>query len=78
MLKGKAKKIGKFTFIQYGPKNMKGNYYTKGKPYSDGAIGKGINKVSKITKKNCPKLSSKYWTYSKAKGRMILKNNKEK
>lgn len=36
-----------------------------------------IKKVSKITKANCPKLTSTYWTYSSKKGRMILKNNKE-
>ena len=35
-------------------------------------------KVSSIKAKNCPKLSSKYWTYSSKYGRMILKNNKEK
>ena len=36
------------------------------------------SKVSSIKAKNCPKLSSKYWTYSSKYGRMILKNNKEK
>ncbi|MGN0170702.1 MAG: ZmpA/ZmpB/ZmpC family metallo-endopeptidase-related protein [Lachnospiraceae bacterium] len=35
-------------------------------------------KVSAITKKNCPKLTSKYWTYSGKHKRLILKNNKEK
>lgn len=35
-------------------------------------------KVSLITPKNCPKLSSKYWTYSSKYKRMVLKNNKEK
>lgn len=35
-------------------------------------------KVSLITSKNCPKLSSKYWTYSSKYKRMVLKNNKEK
>lgn len=51
-----------------------GNYVTKGKnPFK----ASEVKTVSKITKKNCPKLSSKYWTYSKSKGRMILKNNKE-
>lgn len=36
------------------------------------------SKVSSIKAANCPKLSSKYWTYSSKYGRMILKNNKEK
>lgn len=35
-------------------------------------------KVSSITSKSCPKLSSKYWTYSSKYKRMVLKNNKEK
>ena len=35
-------------------------------------------KVSAITAKNCPKLSTKTWTYSKDKKRLILKDNKEK
>lgn len=43
------------------------------KPYR--ARGK---KVSSIIKKNCPKLSGKYWIYSKKHKRLILKNCKEK
>lgn len=35
-------------------------------------------KVSSITSKSCPKLSSKYWTYSSKYKRLVLKNNKEK
>lgn len=35
-------------------------------------------KVSSITRKNCPKLSSKYWAYSSKYKRMVLKKNKEK
>lgn len=35
-------------------------------------------KVSSITSKNCPKLSSKYWTYSSKYKRLVLKHNKEK
>jgi len=34
-------------------------------------------KVSAITKKKCPKLSSNYWKYSGKVKRMILKNNSE-
>lgn len=51
------------------------NYYTKG---ANKFKSSQVKKVTKITKSQCPKLSSKYWVYSKAKGRMILKNNKEK
>lgn len=35
-------------------------------------------KVAAINKKNCQKLSGKYWTYSKKHKRFLLKNNKEK
>lgn len=34
-------------------------------------------KVSRITKANCPKLSSKYWVYSPKVKRLVLKNNNE-
>ncbi len=60
------------------------NYYTKsGKAYGFGSVAKKswsakASKVSSIKAANCPKLSSKYWTYSSKYGRMILKNNKEK
>lgn len=60
------------------------NYYkSSGKAYGNGdtswkpfwPTGK---KVSSITFGNCPKLSSKYWTYSSKYKRLVLKNNKEK
>lgn len=35
-------------------------------------------KISSATSASCPKLSSKYWTYSSKHKRLILKNNKEK
>ena len=60
------------------------NYYTKsGKAYGFGSVAKKswaakASKVSSIKAASCPKLSSKYWTYSSKYGRMILKNNKEK
>ena len=65
-------------------RNIYDNYYTgSGKAYGWGAITwhkwvAKASKVSSIKSGNCPKLSSKYWTYSSKYGRMILKNNKEK
>lgn len=37
-----------------------------------------VTKISSVTSASCPKLSSKYWTYSSRHKRLILKNNKEK
>ena len=34
-------------------------------------------KISSATRKNCPKLSSKYWVYSPKVKRLVLKNNNE-
>ncbi|MDE6567571.1 MAG: hypothetical protein K2K70_07555, partial [Lachnospiraceae bacterium] len=49
--------------------------------YGTGPSSKKLNplgkKVSRITKANCPKLSSKYWVYSKKVKRLVLKNNNE-
>ncbi|MGN0311949.1 MAG: ZmpA/ZmpB/ZmpC family metallo-endopeptidase-related protein [Lachnospiraceae bacterium] len=59
------------------------NYSTTSPVYGDSMItwkewdARG-KKVSSITSKNCPKLTSKYWTYSGKHKRLILKNNKEK
>lgn len=60
------------------------NYYTgKTKPYgalsTDPSVKTNpkVKKVSSITRANCPKLSSTYWTYSSKHKRLILKNNKE-
>lgn len=78
-IKNKSKKIEKFVLGPYPDNSSKGNYYIKGKPFASGSYtAKNAKKVNKITAKNCSKLSSKYWAYSKTKGRMILKNNKEK
>lgn len=59
------------------------NYYTgSGKAYGSGdttwePYRPTAKKVSAITSGNCPKLSSKYWTYSSKYKRLVLKNNKE-
>lgn len=37
-----------------------------------------VTKISSVTSRSCPKLSSKYWVYSSKHKRLILKNNKEK
>ena len=65
-------------------RNIYNNYYTgSGTGYAPAYstqhkyVAKA-SKVSSIKAMNCPKLSSKYWTYSSKYGRMILKNNKEK
>ncbi len=65
-------------------RNVYNNYYTgSGKPYGTSTVTwhewvAKATKVSSITASNCPKLSSKYWTYSAKKKRLILKSNKEK
>lgn len=65
-------------------RNVMDNYYTRaGKAYGAQNISwkpymATSKKVSSITAGNCPKLSSKFWTYSNKYKRMILKNNKEK
>lgn len=59
------------------------NYYTGStKPYGRSDITwkayvAKATKVSSFTASKCPKLSSKYWTYSSKYKRLILKNNKE-
>ena len=65
-------------------RNIYNNYYTgSGTGYAPAYstqhkyVAKA-SKVSSIKAANCPKLSSKYWTYSSKYGRMILKHNKEK
>ena len=65
-------------------RNIYNNYYkTSGKAYGAADFTwkpwlAKATKVSSITAKNCPALSSKHWTYSSKYKRMILKNNKEK
>lgn len=81
--KGKHAYAGEIAGCVSGEHSVSDNYYTgSGKksgyectswvPYQSKA-----KKVSSITFHNCPKLSSKYWTYSKKHKRLILKNNKE-
>ena len=71
----KVNYIGKyFVYDNYSTTSqVYGSSMITWKPYR--ARGK---KVSSITKKNCPRLSGKYWTYSGKHKRLILKNNKEK
>ena len=65
-------------------RNIYDNYYTgSGKAYGAASVTwkdwvAKATKVSSISESKCPKLSSKYWTYSSKYKRMILKNNKEK
>lgn len=60
-----------------------GNYYKgSGKAYGSGdttwePYRPTAKKVSAITSGNCPKLSSRYWTYASKYKRLVLKNNKE-
>ena len=65
-------------------RNIYNNYYTSSaKAYGNSVVTwkdwtAKATKVSAITAKNCPKLSTKTWTYNKDKKRLILKDNKEK
>ena len=81
----KGQVIGGYEGAEMAKKrNIYDNYYTgSGKAYGWGFVTwhKWVAKASKVSSvkaANCPKLSSKYWTYSSKYGRMILKNNKEK
>ena len=77
--------LGSYTGADIDHKrNIYNNYYTgSAKPYgTSGVTWKDwtakATKVSAITAGNCPKLSTKTWTYSKDKKRLVLKDNKEK
>ena len=81
----KGQVIGGYEGAEMSQKrNIYDNYYTgSGKAYGWGFVTwkdwvAKASKVSSIKAASCPKLSSKYWTYSSKYGRMILKNNKEK
>ncbi|MGN0659082.1 MAG: ZmpA/ZmpB/ZmpC family metallo-endopeptidase-related protein [Emergencia sp.] len=67
--------------VPYSKNTVKNTYYTSGKGIVNASYVKSQQakpkKVSSITFKNCPGLSSKYWTYSSKFKRLILKNNKE-
>lgn len=88
---GPSKQISKGQLLGFyegshtaGKRNVMDNYYTRagkaygGQDFSWKPYMGTSKKVSSITAGNCPKLSSKFWTYSNKYKRMILKNNKEK
>lgn len=72
---------GKLLYVQ-GKHAVFDNYSTgSGELYGLKPSSKNLKplgkKVSRITKANCPKLSSKYWVYSPKVRRLVLKNNNE-
>ena len=86
-----SKKLYKGQLIGYysggydvSKRNIFDNYYTNsGKAYGGADYTwkpwlATAKKVSSITSGNCPKLTSKYWTYSSKYKRLVLKANKEK
>ena len=70
--------------VMYGKAIVRDSYYKGCKDgYCRGPspTNKGVprvTKISSVTSRSCPKLSSKYWTYSSKYKRLVLKNNKEK
>ena len=81
--KGKYAMAGEIAGYVSGENTVSDNYYTgsgkkSGREYTSWVPYQSkAKKVSSITSANCPKLSSKYWTYSGKHKRLILKNNKE-
>ena len=81
--KGKYAMAGEIAGYVSGENTVSDNYYTgsgkkSGREYTSWVPYQSkAKKVSSITSANCPKLSSKYWTYSSRHKRLILKNNKE-
>ena len=81
--KGKYAMAGEIAGYVSGENTVSDNYYTgsgkkSGREYTSWVPYQSkAKKVSSITSTNCPKLSSKYWTYSSKHKRLILKNNKE-
>ena len=81
--KGKYALAGEIAGYVSGENTVSDNYYTgsgkkSGREYTSWVPYQSkAKKVSSITSANCPKLSSKYWTYSSKHKRLILKNNKE-
>ena len=81
--KGKGIYRGEIAGMITGEKSVYDNYYTGSGKKSGWECSSWVpnqskaKKVSSITFGNCPKLSSKYWTYSNKYKRLILKNNKE-
>ena len=70
--------------VMYGKAIVRDSYYKgckEGYCYGPSPTNKGVprvTKISSVTGRSCPKLSSKYWTYSSKYKRLVLKNNKEK
>ena len=81
--KGKNAYAGEIAGYVTMESSVDNNYYTGSGKKSGGECTSWVpyqskaKKVSSITFANCPKLSSKYWTYSGKHKRLILKNNKE-
>ena len=81
--KGKGIYKGEIAGRITGEKSVYDNYYTGSGKKSGWECAYRVSnqskakKVSSITFGNCPKLSSKYWTYSNKYKRLVLKNNKE-
>lgn len=79
--KAKSASIAGLYEVPYNRNTVKNTYYTSGRGIVNASYVKSQQakpkKVSSITAKNCPGLSSRYWTYSSKYRRMVLKNNKE-
>ena len=81
--KGKNAYAGEIAGYVTMESSVDNNYYTGSGKKSGGECTSWVpyqskaKKVSSITFANCPKLSSKYWTYSGKHKRLVLKNNKE-
>ena len=81
--KGKNAYAGEIAGYVTMKSSVDNNYYTGSGKKSGGECTSWVpyqskaKKVSSITFANCPKLSSKYWTYSGKHKRLVLKNNKE-
>lgn len=77
-------RISTWEAIMHGKPIVKDSYYKGCKTaycLGPSPTNKGVprvKKISSVTRKNCPKLSSKYWTYSSKYKRLILKGNKER
>ena len=79
--KARSASIVGYYEVPYNKNTVKNTYYTSGKGIVNASYNKSQQakpkKVSLVTSKNCPGLTSKYWTYSSKYKRMVLKNNKE-
>ena len=79
--KARSASIAGYYEVPYNKNTVKNTYYTSGKGIVNASYNKSQQakpkKVSLVTSKNCPGLTSKYWTYSSKYKRMVLKNKKE-